>query len=90
MKRLALLATALLLASPALANGVDRPRTKRTYVERHAPVVVHRCQAVPSAMYDSYATPPFRSHVWRGVPARYTFPCAPYRHSWRRYGFFFR
>jgi hypothetical protein len=90
MKRLALLATALLLASPAFADGLNRPRHKRVYVERHAPVAAHRCLPAPTAMFDNYDPSPFRSYVWRGVPARYTVPCPPYRHSWRRYGYFFR
>ncbi len=88
MKRLALLGIAFLLASPALADGVDRPRhTKRMHIERHPPIAA--CQPVPTAMYDNYGTPPFRSYVWRGLPRHYTYPCPPQRH-WRHYGYFFR
>ena len=90
MKRLALLATALLLASPALADGLDRPRhTKRPHVERYRPIVAYACQPAPTALYDSYYTPPYRSYVWRGVPRRYTYPCAPVLPP-RYYGYHFR
>jgi hypothetical protein len=90
MKRLALLAIAFFLASPALADGTNRPRhTKRIYVERHAPVAAHRCLCAPTAMYDNYDTSPFRSYVWRPLPRRLTHPCPPDRSWWRR-GHIFR
>ena len=89
MKRLALLAIAFSLASPALADGIDRPRyTKRVYIERHPPAA-YRCQAVPTALYDNFDTPPFRSYVWRPLPRHLTYPCPPDRRWWH-YGHFFR
>ena len=90
MKRLALLAIAFLLASPAFADGLDRPRhTKRVYIERHPPTAAYGCLCAPTAMYDNYDTPPFRSYVWRPLPRHFTHPCPPDRHLWRS-GYFFR
>jgi hypothetical protein len=87
MKRLLVLLP-FLLGTAASGADLDHPRysERDIYIEEHPRVVEYRYQRVPSALYDDFFTPPYRSHVWRWRPGYYAYgrPRRFHRH-WRHH-----